>query len=728
MNDCIEIEIGAGAQAGCYEVRVVRSAGGGEPSGRLVVDAAEILARHRELQTAVLASSVSARSMVTSVEQPVREVGQRLFEALFSGPVYGAYRASLGAVQQGGGRLRVVLRLTAPELAALPWEALFDPETQTYLCRKEPLVRHVPAPYTQPPLEIRPPLRILGLVASPRGMPVLDVEMEQQNLETALAQPIADGLVELVWMHQPSWEAIHSKLLGGEWHVLHFIGHGDYDADADEGVLYLVGADGRAKAVEASRLTDLLGEARPPLRLVVLNSCSSAQAGSQDLFSGTAAVLAHNGIDVVAAMQYSITDTAAIAFARGFYTALAHGLAVEEAACSGRVEIVGIGHTLEWVTPVLYVRGDITRPFIITGKTPIAEPSRLATEAADSHAKPRRLPGLISGRRARQPQLRRPASSSDRDRLRGRKKVWKVWAPVAAAVVAAGLIMALMILDPWSSRHTPSPSPHRPANAVSVYSGRSYHFSNPLAIAVDGTHVWVANYSGNSVTELNASDGKWELTLSGGSYGFNEPGKIAVDGAYLWVPNSGGDSVTELNASDGSWVRTLSGGSYGFDRPWAIAVDGSHLWVANQGGSVTELNASDGSWVRTLSGGSYGFDGPWAIAADGTHLWVANNTNSSGDSVTELNASDGSWVRTLSGGSYGFNGPYAIAVDGTHVWVANPGGDSVTELNASDGSWVRTLSGGSLGFKGPIGIAVDGTHVWVVANGGGDSVTKLPAG
>ena len=61
------------------------------------------------------------------------------------------YRASLGVAQQQGKRLRVVLRLTAPELAALPWEMLFDPETETYLCRHEPLVRHVHAPYTAEP-------------------------------------------------------------------------------------------------------------------------------------------------------------------------------------------------------------------------------------------------------------------------------------------------------------------------------------------------------------------------------------------------------------------------------------------------------------------------------------------------------------------------------------------------------------------------------------------------
>ena len=53
------------------------------------------------------------------------------------------------------------------------------------------------------------------------------------------------------------------------------------------------------------------------------------------------------------------------------------------------------------------------------------------------------------------------------------KKVWKVRAPIAAAVVAAGLIAALIIWHPWSP------------NTVSVYSGDSYGFNHPLGIAVD---------------------------------------------------------------------------------------------------------------------------------------------------------------------------------------------------------------------------------------------------
>jgi hypothetical protein len=63
-------------------------------------------------------------------------------------------------------------------------------------------------------------------------------------------------------------------------------------------------------------------------------------------------------------MQFSISDVAALEFARAFYSALASGRRIDEAVRSGRIGILGIGRgTLEWVTPVLYLRGDDTRLF-----------------------------------------------------------------------------------------------------------------------------------------------------------------------------------------------------------------------------------------------------------------------------------------------------------------------------------------------------------------------------
>ena len=154
-------------------------------------------------------------------------------------------------------------------------------------------------------------------------------------------------------------------------------------------------------------------------------------------------------------------------------------------------------------------------------------------------------------------------------------------------------------------------------------------------MAFDGSHIWVAN------VHRQLGDGaERERRLLGAGRSPAAPTAsttrigVAFDGSHIWVANHGGNSVTELNASDGSWVRTLSGGSYGFNRPYGVAFDGSHIWVTNIGGnSVTELNASDGSWVRTLSGGSYGFNDPYGVAFDGSHIWV---TNYDGNSVTEL--------------------------------------------------------------------------------------------
>ena len=115
--------------------------------------------------------------------------------------------------------------------------------------------------------------------------------------------------------------------------------------------------------------------------------------GSTGLFSSTAAVLVRGGISAVAAMQYEISDRAAIAFSRGFYGALARGRAVDDAVSSGRVAIVGLsGRTLEWVTPVLYLRGHDSHLFTLPTTPP---PGRQATRR-DSHQRGLSPPGVCA--------------------------------------------------------------------------------------------------------------------------------------------------------------------------------------------------------------------------------------------------------------------------------------------------------------------------------------------
>ena len=475
MRDCslmdavMELEIEPGPEPGSYVVHVLRSVGGGEPSETITLDLDRLLDRRTLVQASVLASSVATRRIMSETEAAVQEVGVRLFESTFTGDIRTAYRASAAVAAERGTGVRIVLRLDAPGLAALPWESLFDPETQTYLCRKEPLVRHVPAPYSPAALAISPPLRVLGMISSPRGLPALDVEGERTRLEEALRPHIDSGRVELHWLEDVSWAGVHDKLLQEEWHVLHFVGHGAYDADTDEGVLAFVGRDGRADYVSASSLADLLDEAEPTPRLVVLNSCESGAAGTTDLFSGTAAALTHSGIHAVAAMQFSISDVAALAFARAFYSALASGRRIDEAVRSGRIGILGLGRgTLEWVTPVLYLRGDDTRLFEFApasaaggvGGTPEAAAPTAARSAARARARrPRTVStdamaaaapssaghaASASNAAAAAPGSTGSTGSTDAPKRPARRRLWLI-AGALAAVVAGGAITAAAI-------------------------------------------------------------------------------------------------------------------------------------------------------------------------------------------------------------------------------------------------------------------------------------------
>ena len=95
------------------------------------------------------------------------------------------------------------------------------------------------------------------------------------------------------------------------------------------------------------------------------------------------------------------------------------------------------------------------------------------------------------------------------------------------------------------------------------------------------------------MTKLRARDGGAVGTYAVGA----KPFGLAFDGTHLWVANGSGNSVTKLRVSDGGAVGTYAVGS----GPAAIAFDGTHIWVANfDGGSVTKLQPSDGSLVGDL--------------------------------------------------------------------------------------------------------------------------------
>ncbi|MGH7490686.1 MAG: CHAT domain-containing protein [bacterium] len=94
---------------------------------------------------------------------------------------------------------------------------------------------------------------------------------------------------------------------------------------------------------------------RSSLRLVFLNACLTARASSAGPYAGLATALLRAGIPAVVAMQFPISDAAAIAFSRAFYRRLAASDTVDAAVTEGRLAIHRLGRG-EWATPVLFER------------------------------------------------------------------------------------------------------------------------------------------------------------------------------------------------------------------------------------------------------------------------------------------------------------------------------------------------------------------------------------
>jgi len=349
---------------GSYRLHV--SSPAGDDSVDVGLDPAGLGVDLDTLQARVLASAVTSRSMrVPELERPLRKVGQALFEAVFQASAGALFLSSRSEVERAGGRLRIVLRLHPPELAVLPWELLFSDHYGGYLCRRSPMVRYVDAPEPVRPLTVTPPLRVLGMTALPGDLAALDADTEQRRLQQLLA-PLQDrGLIAVDWVPGQSWEAAQDALYAG-CQVFHFIGHGGFDPDRGEGVIAFADERGRRQLVGASALADLLSVADPMPRLVILNSCQTAAGADTDVFSSTAATLVRT-VPAVVAMQFAITDDAAAVFSRAFYQALVHNRGVDEAVRTGRIALTGWNpDSLEWVTPVLYLRSRDTRLFDLT--------------------------------------------------------------------------------------------------------------------------------------------------------------------------------------------------------------------------------------------------------------------------------------------------------------------------------------------------------------------------
>jgi small GTP-binding protein len=288
----------------------------------------------------------------------LKSFGGELYQALFPNKVHGHWRATKAGAEASGSSVRLRLIFELPELAALPWEFLYDESTNTFIANdtQTALSRYLDVPQSKRGLgSASRPLKILLVISSPKNLSQLDTAGEEALIREALAKHINAGDIELDVVHEATIRNLTQQLRTKPYNVFHFIGHGDFAND--KGIIALVETDGQARLLNEEAFANLFLGNRS-IGLAMLNSCNGAASSSYRAMTGVAPNLVRRGLPAVIAMQYSIRDTTAKQFADEFYRTLALGWPVDAALQTTRNAIsIEVGtDQRDFATPVLYMR------------------------------------------------------------------------------------------------------------------------------------------------------------------------------------------------------------------------------------------------------------------------------------------------------------------------------------------------------------------------------------
>ena len=335
---------------------------------------------------------VRARQAAASI----KPYGEQLFGQVFADPeAFAEYRMAT----QGNLADLTVEIAGSPAFQRWHWEALKDPKLAQPLALQATFVRRNLTPQ---PIKARlreaPTVNVLLVTARPGGARDVGyrtiarplVEMLRQAKLRVRVEILRPGTYEALVRHL---EAVQEREGPGYYHVIHFDVHGgllkfdQFDQleqelvaeqlayqmprygrpslppyDGVKAFLFLEhGLAGHADPVEATELAGLLQVHGVPI--VVLNACQSGmQVGDQETSLGSQLMQA--GVQMVLAMGYSVTVSAAERLMREFYRELFGGASLAAALRSGRLELHNrkdrrayFNQTIEledWLLPVVY--------------------------------------------------------------------------------------------------------------------------------------------------------------------------------------------------------------------------------------------------------------------------------------------------------------------------------------------------------------------------------------
>ena len=184
-------------------------------------------------------------------------------------------------------------------------------------------------------------------------------------------------------------------------------------------------------------------------------------------------------------------------------------------------------------------------------------------------------------------------------------------------------------------------------------------FNIPWGITSDGTNLYVVDYGNHLIRKIVISSGVVTTVAGSGSTGstdatgtsasFNQPAGITTDGTNLYVADESNNTIRKIVITSGV-VTTLAGtaGSSGstnatgtsasFGQPFGITSDGINLYVSEkEGHRIRKIVISTGVVTTVAGKGQTGntnatcvdaqFRQPWDVTTDGKDLYVADSYN-----------------------------------------------------------------------------------------------------
>jgi tetratricopeptide (TPR) repeat protein len=297
---------------------------------------------------------------------PVKDLGARLFNALFQSGMGRVYNETVSVADERGWRLRISISATKDSLVEeLPWEFLYDPLRNDFLAlsMRRPILRQIER---SPPKDLTPrstsPLRA-AFLSSPDPNDTLATDRDRALLEQ-ISRTSPRGLEVFIHGHVSRSEFVRI-VASNEYDVIHFAGHAVEPSSESiifPQMLMLQGPDGRADLLHPQMLMDALKQ-QHRLRLLYLNACNSHRL----------ARLWAEEIPNVVSIRALVSIDFCVDFARGFYQALLTGVSVEEAMSAARQlsDTVNPGGR-EWGMAVLCTH--LPSPDYLTGRAQRSEP------------------------------------------------------------------------------------------------------------------------------------------------------------------------------------------------------------------------------------------------------------------------------------------------------------------------------------------------------------------